>query len=40
MKDLTPAMSLSRVGGGDCVPKYDSAENRDDWESSVVMIGL
>ena len=36
-KDLTLPMSSSRVGGGGCVPKYDSAENRDPSESGVVM---
>ena len=37
-KDLTLAMSSSRVGGGGCVPKYDSAENRDPSESGAVMV--
>lgn len=32
-------MSWSRVGGGGCVPKYDSAENRDPLETGVVMMG-
>lgn len=31
-------MSSSRVGGGGCVPKYDSAENRDPSESGAVMM--
>jgi hypothetical protein len=36
-KDLTLAMSCSKVGGGGCVLKYDSAENKVRSESNVVM---
>jgi hypothetical protein len=28
MNDLTLAMSCSKAGGGGCVSKYDSAENK------------
>lgn len=38
MKDLTLAMSCSRVGGGGCVLKYDSAEIWVRSESKVVMM--
>ena len=38
MKDLTLAMSYSRVDGGGCVLKYDSAEIKVRSESKVVMM--
>ena len=38
MKDLTSAMSFSRVDGGGCVLKYDSAENKDRSGSGVAMM--